>query len=697
MAPPLPPALPNFWLGTWSRPPDRPSQVALAVAGVLLVVALVPGGPRWLVDTLDVAGVAERRRSRRFLFVSSFVAAFLSLGYVAFYLRGGPRAPESATFWLQGRALLHGQLAWTAPDPSASFRAKNLFVTAPDRLAAIFPPGFAMLLAPAFLLGAPMLIGPLLAAALVPITWLLGRELAIAAGQDETHVESAARVAVGLSLASAALRYHTAESLPHGAAAFALAATLACALRARRLEAPRLFAGAGLALGFLLSTQPPSAVAGTVGVLALALGGPERGRSFAWACAGALPGVALLLAANHAAVGHAFVPPGALYARLVSVEPGTPGAKALALATARLVRSHLTDVDNFEPLALLPLLLLRKTARGANRPALGPGIGLAVAIVAVQLAVLAAAGRHDDAAPAASVEGLLAHVVPIEHALIALALVIAVPPRWSAPAIAATLAFALAGFGVHASHDHARRAAAGWGRPHYEPDIAREAGATHGILFFDDDEGFELAHDPAALPSHGIEAIRMRGDDHDRLAYDLLGHPPTHRYVVSHGAPAVSSWTPSGGDTWRFEAEADFPPVIAPDRSLGQVAAIDAPGTCASDNHALGLTPAGAADASATIELPIPRGSSVPTKRSWMVTPRAFQRGGAGAAELALVAALGAAPLAQWSWSDAAKTPICSELSPKTVELASGQTRLWLVLTARGGPVALDRTTLRAR
>src|ERR1019366_5045880 len=162
--------------------------------------------------------------------------------------------------------------------------------------------------------------------------------------------------------------------------------------------APRLFAGAGLALGFLLSTQPPSAVAGTVGVLALALGGPERGRSFAWACAGALPGVALLLAANHAAVGHAFVP---------------PGAKALALATARLVRSHLTDVDNFEPLALLPLLLLRKTARGANRPALGPGIGLAVAIVAVQLAVLAAAGRHDDAAPAASVEGLLAHVLPI--------------------------------------------------------------------------------------------------------------------------------------------------------------------------------------------------------------------------------------------------------------------------------------------
>ena len=125
MVSPLPPALPSFWLGTWSRPPDRPSQVALAVAAALLVVALVPGGPRWLLSMLEVTGAAEPRRRRRFLFVASFVAAFLSLGYVAFYLRGGPRAPEAATYWLQGRALSHGRLAWTVSDPTASFRSRG--------------------------------------------------------------------------------------------------------------------------------------------------------------------------------------------------------------------------------------------------------------------------------------------------------------------------------------------------------------------------------------------------------------------------------------------------------------------------------------------------------------------------------------------------------------------------------------------
>jgi hypothetical protein len=305
--------------------------------------------------------------------------------------------------------------------------------------------------------------------------------------------------------------------------------------------------------------------------------------------------------------------------------------------------------------------------------------------------------RRSDPAPAAGVEGLLTHLLPLEHALIALALVRAVPREWTGPAVAATLALAFAGFAVHTSHEHARRAGAGWGRPHYEPDLAREAGATHGLLFFDDDEGYELAHDPAALPSHDLEAVRMRGDDHDRLVYDLLGHPPTHRYVFGRGTSSVSSWTPNGGDVWRFEAEADFPPVAASDGSLGQVAAIEAPGTCASDSHALALTPTGSADASVTLELPVPRGSAGPAKRSWVVTPRAFQRGSAGAADLVLVAAPGGPPLAQWSWTDAAKMPACNDLSPKTIDLGTTQTRLWLVLTARGGAVALDRTTMRGR
>jgi hypothetical protein len=696
MVSPIPPAPPNFWLGTWARPPDHPSQVALGVAMALLVVAIVPGGPGWLVSMLEVTGAGELRRRRRFLFVGSFVAAFLSLGYIAFYLRGGPRAPETATYWLQGRALSHGHLAWATADPTASFRAKNLLLTPPDRLAGIFPPGYALLLGAAFLLGAPMLVGPLLAAALVPATWFLARELATGAGEDDARSEWIGRVAAVLSLVSAALRYHTAESLPQGAAAAALTVALASALRAKRTADPRLFGVAGLALGVLLATQPMSAIGTGVAVLTLTLSSRNRiggVRALAWTGAAALPGLALLLAANHAATGHAFTSPVSYYlARFGAAAPS--GAKTGAIAALRRGRANLADVANFEPIALLPLLLLRRDVRSRA----GRGTLLAAAVVGLQI-FIAAPGGAGEGTYAMAGPSALAVVLPVQHALIALALGLAIPRAWLGAAATATVALALAGFALHTSHEHARMAAAGLGHPHYEPDAAREAGATHGLLFFDDDEGYELAHDPAASASHGIESARMRGDDHDRLLFDLLGRPPTHRHVSSRTGPSVSSWTPGGGDTWRFEAEADFPPVVVSDPRTGRAEVVDALATCASDSHALAITPSGSAEASMTLELPVPRSASPAPKRTWIVTPRTFQQGGPGAGEAALVASPGGPPLATWSWTDATRGggAICTELPPKTVDLGGDTLRTWLVVTARGGAVALDRTTLRPR
>jgi hypothetical protein len=214
--PPLPPAAPAAaaWLGTWSRPPDRPAQVAVGLAAALLLIALAPGGPRWLASLVDFASLVDLTRRRRFLVVASFVAAFLSLGYIAFYLRGGPRAAEAATYWLQGRAMSHGELGWTVGEPSASFRARDLLFSPPEHVAGIFPPGYALLLAPAFLVGAPMLVGPMLAAALVVATWLLAREMAATAGESPDRAELIGRVAAGLSLLSAALRYRPGHRLP---------------------------------------------------------------------------------------------------------------------------------------------------------------------------------------------------------------------------------------------------------------------------------------------------------------------------------------------------------------------------------------------------------------------------------------------------------------------------------------------------
>jgi hypothetical protein len=721
--PPAAPAPPHFWLGTWGRPPDHPSQVALALALGLLVVALAPGGPRWLATALEATGVAELRRSRRFLFVASFVAAFLSLGYIAFYLRGGPRAPEAATYWLQGRAMAHGHLAWTVSDPSASFRARSLLLTAPDRLAGIFAPGYAALLAAAFMLGAPMLVGPLLAAALVPATWFLARELATAAlarpdatstsvsALDERNVEWIGRIAVGMSLVSAALRYHTAESLPGGAAAAALTVALASALRARRTSDARLFGVAGLALGFLIATEPRSAI-GVGAVVSMLAFTSAAERAVAWTFAAAVPGVALLLAANHAATGHPFASPLAYYLARFGPLDGAPASiSAELMGTLRRVRGNLADVANFEPLALLPLLLLTGAARrprgqpGEPRldgqpgePRLDGDVWMAFAVVLIQIFVATPAVAGEALTPGAGAG--LAAVLPVEHALVALTLGLVFSRAWLAPAALATLALAVAGFALHTSHGHERVAAEGLGHPHYEPDVAREGGATHGLLYFDDDEAFELAHDPGVLASHGLLAVRMRGDDHDRALYDLLGHPQAHRYVAPAGrAASVSPWSPGGGDTWRFEAEADFPPVRAPDPRTGRVEVIDAPN--ASDSRVLALTPEGTgetASATMTLELPVPRGSAAAPTRSWTITPRVLQRGGPGTGDLALVTTLGGPPLAQWTWADTGHgAPTGSELPAKVVDLGGDRTQAWLVVTARGGAVALDRTTLRSR
>jgi hypothetical protein len=683
---PLPPAVPAAaaWIGTWSRPPDRPAQAAFILAVLLIVVALVPGGPRWLGSLVDFTSLVDVARRRRFLTIAAFVAAFLSLGYIAFYLRGGPRAADAATYWLQGRALSHGELRWTLPEPSASFRARDLLFTAPDRAAGIFPPGYALLLAPGFLVGAPMLVGPLLAAALVVATWLLAREMATAAGESEARAEIIARVAVGLSILSAALRYHTADALPYGAAAVAVAVALGSAMRARRTRKVRLFGAAGLAVGFLLATQPASAIPTGAAVAALALGFPKRRHALGWSCVAALPGVLLLLAANHAALGRTFGSPLAVYTGSFDAHGTIAPWGALRTALRRL-RAHLLDVANLEPLALLALVPVVRRTRGAALVAL---------VVGGQLLL---AGPFD--ASAVSPGGgarLVVAVIPIEHALIALALGLLFP-RWLARAAIVAFALALAGFAVHASNDHEVLAASDLGRPRYEPDVPRAASLTAGLLFFDDDQAFELAYDPSAVASHGVQAVRMRGDDHDRLLYDSLGHPGTvRRYVAGATSASANAWTPpgAGGDSWRFEAESDWPPVAA---WGGRPEVIEGSFPCASGGRVLSLSPSTSGEASVTLALPVPRGPTPAGRKMWAVTPRVLQRGGKGSATLVLLAALDGPLLARWAWDDGARGTTCLDLPAQQVELGGERTRAWLVLRAQGGAMALDKTTLRAR
>lgn len=685
VAAPLPVAPAVGALGAWGRPPDHPAQIALALALVLVATALVPGGATWLGSLLDFSGVGDLARRRRFLGLAAFVSAFLSLGYIAFYLRGGPRDPLAPAYWLAGRALRHAELSWTAVDPQASFRGAQTLAALPDRLAVAVPPGYPLVLAAGFLVGAPMLVGPLLAAGLVLVTWWLTRELALAAGTTDAQAETLARIAVGLSLVSAALHLFTADTMPFGAAAFAVASALAAALRGRRLAHRGFFALAGLAVGASAAIQPASAVAIGAIVLALAVGTWSR-RTVLWTVAATMPGAVLLLAAHRAALGHAFASPMAVYAAVFGADTA-PAHGRLVTLLLRL-RAHLEDVDNLEPLALLALVPV--LGAGRSRPA-----GLAALVVLGHLVV---AGVLMPGVAGDASSGAFAAVLPIEHALVALGLAQLVSPSRLVRAALALYAVAAVGFGVHSARAHAARAMNDLGAPRFQPDVLREASVDNGLLYFDDDAGFELAFDPEATASHGILAARLRGDDHDRLLYDQLGHPQIHRYTNGEG-PSVVSWTPTnaGSDTWRFEAESDFPPAAWRD---ARVSVVEAPAPCASDGHALTVDPVRGGEGSATISLPVPRGATPAEPRSWTIAPRAIQMGHAGTATLELVSATEAAPLARWTWNDTATPPVapqCLDLPAQTVELGGLRSKVWLVVHASGGAVTFDRTTLRPK
>ncbi|MDF2697441.1 MAG: hypothetical protein K0S65_5824, partial [Labilithrix sp.] len=448
-------------LGTWSRPPDFPAKAALVLTALFVIAAVLCRGRTLLFGFQHEDHDAARTERRRFLAVLGIAAGLLSIAYVAVYLRGGPRIIDATTYFLQGRALSHGDLSWTPPEgPSASFRGRFLLhrEAGPDvpSLGGIFPPGYPLLLSFGFMLGAPMIVGPLLALGLVAATYHLARALAEEALPD--LAEPIARSAALLSLFCAALRYHTADTMSHGAAALGVTIALACAVRARQVRAkpidPQIDPSplargraeallAGLATGWVLATRPISALPialVTFGLLARA-GTAQRGRRsrlVVLALAGALPGLLLLLVSQRAVAGSWLESTqrmyyaisdgptgcfrwgfgrgtGCLFEHGEFVEARLPhgyGFVEAALTTLRRLREHLLDVANLEPLALLVLLpaLLRRrhTASGA--------ILAATALVGLQ--VLAYVPFYFDGDYPGGGARFFADVLPVEHALV---------------------------------------------------------------------------------------------------------------------------------------------------------------------------------------------------------------------------------------------------------------------------------------
>jgi hypothetical protein len=707
----------STWIGTWGKPPDH---VAWAALGAAAACGLVAVAPRAVLDFFGLGAAMESDQRRRFISGTAFVAAFLSLGYVAFYLRDGPRIIDATSYFLEGRGIAHGKLAWSVPSPTASFRGRFLLFRDSSagtlsggggKLSVIFPPGYPLLLAAGFLVGAPMVIGPLIAAMLVFATYWLTRELC---EPNDPNAGAVAILAALFSLLCAALRYHTADTMAHGASAAGIALALACALRGRRTASLGYFALAGLLVGWVMATRPVSSFPISVAVFALCAMSARSPRALIATVLAMVPGIVLLSLAQHAQTGSWFAssqeayyavsdgPPGCfrygfgkdtgcLYEHGDFVRSHLAAGYGLVQAlgtTGRRLKMHVLDVLNFEPLVLLVLWPLFGRMRSK--------VGVALAVVLGQ--VLAYMPFYFDGNYPGGGARLFADVLPLEHALAAMGVSLLAPRIALVRRALGALSLVCAGFAVHGAFDHVALANRDEGRPMYEPDVTREAQVTKGLLFFETDHGYNLAAVPGADPEKEILAARLHGDDHDRLLLERLNHPQAHAYHMTSEGSNVSVWVPPGGssDFWRFEAEADWPP-------LGQSGGWAEPSwlttTCASQQRALTLHATGKENATVTIELPVPKDGR------WLVTPRVVRVGGHGHGKLRLEV-LGRAPVPEddklvWDWldGDASAQPTspaaCAELTPRETTLVAATGARW-ILSTTGGDATLDRTTLRA-
>jgi hypothetical protein len=172
-------------LGDFGLPPDAAAWGALLLA---LLCVWTANGKRLLARVPDAHFVA----------IAAIAAALLSLGYVAHYLRGGPRIVDATSYYLEARGLSEGHVRIPFGFPGGSFRGRFLLADGSgESLAVIFPPGYPALLALGFVAGAPLLVGPCLAAVLVVLTFQLALRLF---GRSDV-----ARLAALLSVSSATL------------------------------------------------------------------------------------------------------------------------------------------------------------------------------------------------------------------------------------------------------------------------------------------------------------------------------------------------------------------------------------------------------------------------------------------------------------------------------------------------------------
>jgi hypothetical protein len=397
-------------------------------------------------------------------------------------------------------------------------------------------------------------------------------------------------LAAALSVTSAALRYHTADTMSHGLAALLATGALVAALRPELRFGPSV---AGLCLGLLCATRPVSGLA--TGIL-VALLLRRRMRAWPWLLVSLLPGLLLLFLQQRAVTGSPWTSLQLAYYAVSDAPvdcfrygfgegvgcryehgdyvsrylPNGFGA-AHALRTL-LVRLWLftTDVTNCAPLTLLGAYALFRHRRS---PLAWLGVGVALQ------ALLYVPFYFDGHYPGGGAR-FLCEVIPLAQVLVARA-------AWDARLGWLALPGALLGFVLYAHRGHVELAAREGGRPMFEPSVVEQAGVRRGLLFVDTDHGFNLGYDPQVKgPRRGLLVARRRADAHDRELYERFGGPPTYRYVYDakgRNAPTVVPYEPPV--VGELEAEAEWPALV----QRGSTYPVHIP--CASRGLALRLQP----------------------------------------------------------------------------------------------------------
>ncbi|HKQ71281.1 MAG TPA: hypothetical protein VJT73_18185 [Polyangiaceae bacterium] len=688
--------------GPFGNPPDEPSIVAAVVALLLVwqgraAFRAMARAPRGV-----VAGVL------------ALAAAALSAGYVFAYLRGGPRIIDATSYWLQAKALAEGHVTWPIDEPTASVRGRFLLTSgssADPRLSVIFPPGYPAILALGFLLRAPLAVGPAIAFLLVIGTYVLALRVSRRA--------DVACLAACLSVLCAALRYHTADTMSHGWAALLVVISFAAAFHTSDTGVTRERAWgaalAGLAFGWLVATRPISACAVVV-PLGFALRRLRR-RDLGFALGGAIVPIALFVVEQRLATGTFFLstqtayyavadgPPGCFRygfgagigcqhehgAYVDAVLPRGFGWSAATMTTLRRLRLHFIDVANAEPLTALivlaPFLAFRaRRTHSVDAERVG---ALLTAIVAI---ILAYVPFYFDGSYPGGGARFFADALALEHVLVAVAVALlaerAPLPFLDFPLGAAlTLSISLAGFAFHASYEHLALRDREGGRPFFEPSVLKTAKIDRGLLFVGTDHAFNLAYDPDARDAwQKLVVAREYGDDRDRMVWERLGKPPSHRYVFDgrESLPVVVAWSPPTPSLpFRFEAEAEWPAVA---QSGGFFEPTFAQGSCAWGGRLLAVRTRVDQPFHGTISFPVPRPG-----RFRIAVHVASQ--GFTVARIALRAVPDGPPLATWAFAPSRKSDLtCATLLEQEVNLTGHG---WLDVSAKAGSgLAIDAIAL---